>query len=425
MIFDEQGNVLERESAKAILVGVSTGGDISYSMEELSALAEAAGAEVLGQMVQNLERFNSATLIGKGKVDELKELCESMEADLVIFNDELSGMQLRNIEDAVGVKVIDRTILILDIFADRAVSREGKLQVELAQLQYRMPRLLGFGKALSRLGGGIGTRGPGEKKLETDRRHIQRRMDDIKGELKELRATRAVQRKKREKGEIPVVALAGYTNAGKSSLMNALLALEAREEKQVFEHDMLFATLDTAQRQITLEDGKSFILIDTVGFVDKLPHSLVDAFKSTLEEVSTADLILHIADASFPEKDFHIEVTERVLDELGASGREQILVFNKTDLVPEFEPIGYGKETVCISCRTGQGIAELLELIREKLFADVREVELLIPFSRGDVVSAIMQISKPLQTEYRAEGTYIRAELGTADRGRFAEFIIS
>ena len=425
MIFDEQGNVLERESAKAILVGVSTGGDISYSMEELSALAEAAGAEVLGQMVQNLERFSSATLIGKGKVDELKELCESMEADLVIFNDELSGMQLRNIEDAVGVKVIDRTILILDIFADRAVSREGKLQVELAQLQYRMPRLLGFGKALSRLGGGIGTRGPGEKKLETDRRHIQRRMDDIKGELKELRATMAVQRKKREKGEIPVVALAGYTNAGKSSLMNALLALEAREEKQVFEHDMLFATLDTAQRQITLEDGKSFILIDTVGFVDKLPHSLVDAFKSTLEEVSTADLILHIADASFPEKDFHIEVTERVLDELGASGREQILVFNKTDLVPEFEPIGYGKETVCISCRTGQGIAELLELIREKLFADVREVELLIPFSRGDVVSAVMQISKPLQTEYRAEGTYIRAELGAADRGRFAEFIIS
>ena len=424
MIFDEQGNVIERESAKAILVGVSTGGDISYSMEELTALAEAAGAEVLGQMVQNLEKINSATLIGKGKVDELKELCDSMEADLVIFNDELSGMQLRNIEDAVGVKVIDRTILILDIFADRAVSREGKLQVELAQLQYRMPRLLGFGKSLSRLGGGIGTRGPGEKKLETDRRHIQRRMDDIKGELKELRATRAVQRKKREKGEIPVVALAGYTNSGKSSLMNALLALEEREEKQVFEHDMLFATLDTAQRLITLEDGKSFILIDTVGFVDKLPHSLVDAFKSTLEEVSTADLILHVADASFPEKDFHIEVTERVLDELGAAGRNQILVFNKTDLVPDFEPLGYGKESVSISCRTGQGIPELLELIRQKLFADVREVELLIPFSRGDVVSSIMQIAKPSVTEYRADGTYIKTELGSADRGRFAQFII-
>ena len=424
MIFDEQGNVIERESAKAILVGVSTGGDISYSMEELTALAEAAGAEVLGQMVQNLEKINSATLIGKGKVDELKELCDSMEADLVIFNDELSGMQLRNIEDAVGVKVIDRTILILDIFADRAVSREGKLQVELAQLQYRMPRLLGFGKSLSRLGGGIGTRGPGEKKLETDRRHIQRRMDDIKGELKELRATRAVQRKKREKGEIPVVALAGYTNSGKSSLMNALLALEEREEKQVFEHDMLFATLDTAQRLITLEDGKSFILIDTVGFVDKLPHSLVDAFKSTLEEVSTADLILHVADASFPEKDFHIEVTERVLDELGAAGRNQILVFNKTDLAPDFEPLGYGKESVSISCRTGQGIPELLELIRQKLFADVREVELLIPFSRGDVVSSIMQIAKPSVTEYRADGTYIKTELGSADRGRFAQFII-
>ena len=424
MIFDEQGNVTDRESAKAILVGVSTGGDISYSMEELSALAEAAGAEVLGQMVQNLEKYNSATLIGKGKVDELKDLCESMEADLVIFNDELSGMQLRNIEDAVGVKVIDRTILILDIFADRAVSREGKLQVELAQLQYRMPRLLGFGKALSRLGGGIGTRGPGEKKLETDRRHIQRRMDDIKGELKDLRATRAVQRKKREKGEIPVVALAGYTNAGKSSLMNALLALEEREEKQVFEHDMLFATLDTAQRLITFDDGKSFILIDTVGFVDKLPHALVDAFKSTLEEVSAADLILHVADASFPEKDFHIEVTDRVLGELGASGREQILVFNKTDLVPGFEPLGYGKRSVCISCKTGRGIPELLEIIKQNLFADLREVELLVPFSRGDVVSAIMQISKPAETEYRADGTYIRTELGSADRGRFAQFII-
>ena len=425
MIFDEQGNVLEREVPKAILVGVSTGGDISCSMEELSALANAAGAEVLGEMVQNLERFNSATLIGKGKLDELKDLCASMDADLIIFNDELSGMQLRNVEEATGVKVIDRTILILDIFASRAVSKEGKLQVELAQLQYRMPRLLGFGKSLSRLGGGIGTRGPGEKKLETDRRHIQRRMDDIKAELKEQRANRAVQRKKREKGGLPVVALAGYTNAGKSSLMNALLAMEERDEKQVFEHDMLFATLDTAQRLITLDDNKSFILIDTVGFVSGLPHALIEAFKSTLEEVADADLIVHVVDASYEEKDFQISITERVLDELGASGRDRILAFNKTDAVPEFEPIGYGKDTVCISCRTGKGIPELLEVIKSKLFADVCETELLIPFSRGEALSAILKVSKPSVTEYREDGTYIKTELGSADRGRFAQFVIS
>ena len=212
MIFDENNNLKERESARAILVGASTGEDISYSMEELSGLAEAAGIEVLGTMEQYLDHFRAATLIGSGKLKELQELCESMEADLVIFNDELSGMQLRNIEDVIGTKVIDRTILILDIFADRAVSREGKLQVELAQLQYRLPRLIGFGKSLSRLGGGLGTRGPGEKKLETDRRHIQRRMDEIKSELKELKANRAVQRSRREKNGLPVVALAGYTN---------------------------------------------------------------------------------------------------------------------------------------------------------------------------------------------------------------------
>ncbi|MBQ1711605.1 MAG: GTPase HflX, partial [Firmicutes bacterium] len=251
MEFDDSNNTIERESARAILVGASTGEDISYSMEELRGLAEAADIEVLGSMEQYLDHFRAATLIGSGKLKELQEFCRNMEADLVIFNDELSGMQLRNIEEAVGTKVIDRTILILDIFADRATSREGKLQVELAQLQYRMPRLLGFGKALSRLGGGIGTRGPGEKKLETDRRHIQRRMDEIKKELAELKKNRALQRKKREKNGIPVVALAGYTNSGKSSLMNRLMAMEDREEKQVLEKDMLFATLDTAQRLVT------------------------------------------------------------------------------------------------------------------------------------------------------------------------------
>ena len=424
MIFDESNNTVERESARAILVGASTGEDISYSMDELSGLAEAAGIEVLGTMEQYLDHFRAATLIGSGKLKELQEFCEEMEADMVIFNDELSGMQLRNIEEALGVKVIDRTILILDIFADRAVSREGKLQVELAQLQYRMPRLLGFGKSLSRLGGGIGTRGPGEKKLETDRRHIQRRMDEIKKELAELKKNRALQRKKREKSGIPVVALAGYTNSGKSSLMNRLLAMENREEKQVFEKDMLFATLDTAQRLVTLEEGKSFILIDTVGFVSRLPHALVDAFKSTLEEVSMADLILHVVDASFEEKDFHIDVTQRVLGELGASDRESILVFNKSDLAPGFEPLGYGQDAFVVSCKTGDGIKELMDAVKERLFSGVSTEALLIPYDKGSVTSAVLDGAKTISTEYREDGTYIVAELSEQDRGRWAQYIV-
>ena len=424
MIIDDTGIVKQSESARAILVGASTGEDISYSMEELSGLAEAAGIEVLGEMEQYLDHFRSATLIGSGKLFELRDFCEEMEADLVIFNDELSGMQLRNIEDVVGTKVIDRTILILDIFAERAVSREGKLQVELAQLQYRMPRLLGFGKSLSRLGGGIGTRGPGEKKLETDRRHIRSRMDEIKKELAEIKAGRGIQRSKREKSGIPVVALAGYTNSGKSSLMNRLLSMEDRQEKQVFEEDMLFATLDTAQRLITLDDNKSFILIDTVGFVSRLPHTLVDAFKATLEEVTMADLIVHVVDASFPEKDFHIEVTEGVLKDLGAADRETVIAFNKIDLVPGFEALEYGQNAVCISCKTGQGIDSLLDMIRDRLFSDMQEVELMVPYTRGDVVNAVLSKAKPSVTEYREDGTYLKVQLSSEQRGRWAEFMI-
>ena len=302
--FNENNEVIRQDEYKAILVGLQRDReeDISYSMEELKGLAEAANAEVLGMMTQNLERPNTATLIGKGKVEELAELVKNMEADTVIFNDELSGMQLRNLEDALDVRVIDRTILILDIFADRASSREGKLQVELAQLQYRMPRLIGFGKSLSRLGGGIGTRGPGEKKLETDRRHIEKRMLDIKAELDQIKNTRSVQRARREKNEVPVVALVGYTNSGKSALMNRILAKTEKNEEErkiVFEKNMLFATLDVAQRSVILDSNHQFILIDTVGFVSKLPHSLVNAFKAALEEVTYADLLVHVVDSSY------------------------------------------------------------------------------------------------------------------------------
>ena len=423
MNFDDNNNVIENEVYNAILVGASTGEDISYSMEELAGLAGAAHINVLATMVQNVDKINAATFIGSGKIEELKEMCSNMEANLVIFNDELSGMQLRNVEDIVDVRVIDRTILILDIFADRATSAEGKLQVELAQLQYRMPRLLGFGKSLSRLGGGIGTRGPGEKKLETDRRHIQRRMDEIKSELKDLKQNRSVQRAKREKSDLPVVALVGYTNSGKSSIMNTLLAKEERDDKQVFEKDMLFATLDTAQRLITLDDNKKFILVDTVGFVDKLPHTLVDAFKATLEEVTTADLLLHIVDCSFSDPDFHINVTRKVMKELKADTKEELLVFNKIDKNPEFSDVEY-KDSILISAKQGTNLDVLLDEITKRVFADIVEVEMLIPFDKGDVVSQIMQIAKPKLTEYKENGTYLKVDLGVKERGRWQSYIL-
>jgi GTP-binding protein HflX len=423
--FDDNNNVITNDSARAILVGVSLGEDISYSMDELEALAEAAGAEVLAVMTQNVDRINAGTYIGSGKLDELAECCRNMDADLVIFNDELSGMQLRNVEDACGVKVIDRTILILDIFADRATSAEGKLQVELAQLSYRLPRLLGFGKSLSRLGGGIGTRGPGETKLETDRRHIQKRMDEIKSEIKELEGTRAVQRSKRDKSGIPVVALVGYTNSGKSTIMNSLLKKENRDEKQVFEKDMLFATLDTSQRLITMDDRHSFILIDTVGFVSKLPHTLVSAFRSTLEETVYADLLVQVVDASYPDKDFYIDVTNSVLKDLGVGDKPMIMVFNKCDLLEDktIETYEYGRDCLMISAKTGYHMDELLELIKSKIFAQTRIVSLLIPFTEGAVLNAVINKSKPLETEYTAEGTKIKVELGEADINRYAQYL--
>ena len=424
--FNDNNEVIREDEYRAVLVGLARDEDISYSMEELKGLAEAAGVEVLGQMIQNLERPNTATLIGKGKVEELAEMVKNMEADTVIFNDELTGMQLRNLEDAVGVRVIDRTILILDIFADRASSREGKLQVELAQLQYRMPRLTGFGKSLSRLGGGIGTRGPGEKKLETDRRHIEKRMYDIKSELSQIKNTRGVQRAKREKSEIPVVALVGYTNSGKSALMNRLLMLTEKEEKTVFEKNMLFATLDTQQRSVTLDTNHQFILVDTVGFVSRLPHSLVNAFKATLEEVAYADLLVHVVDASYENHDFHIEVTNKVLEEIGAGGKGKIMAFNKIDLVEDPSsviPVA-GVDNICISAKFDRNIDELIELIKRKIFKDMVKVQLLVPYTRGDISSYLCENARVLGMEYKESGTWFEAELKAADYQRLKEYEI-
>lgn len=422
--FNENNEVIRNEEYTAILAGIQLREDISYSMEELAGLAEADGVAVAGQMIQSLERPNTATLIGKGKVEELAELCRNMEADMVIFNDELSGVQLRNLEEALEVRVIDRTILILDIFADRAVSREGKLQVELAQLQYRMPRLTGFGRSLSRLGGGIGTRGPGEKKLETDRRHIAGRIDDIKAELARIGKTRQVQRSGREKSQIPVVALMGYTNSGKSAIMNRLLQLSEREDKTVSSQDMLFATLDTQHRKITLEQGSEFILIDTVGFVSRLPHSLVEAFKSTLEEVRYADLLIHVVDSSYENRDFYMEVTNKVIEQIGAGDKDQIVAYNKMDIAKSVPLDVSGHEAVYLSAKTGENIHVLVEKIREKIFGGRVEMTLLIPYQRGDITSYLCENAQIFSMEYEEEGTLLHGKLEREDALRYGSFAV-
>ena len=422
--FNENNEVIRNEEYTAILAGIQLREDISYSMEELAGLAEADGVAVAGQMIQSLERPNTATLIGNGKVEELAELCRNMEADMVIFNDELSGVQLRNLEEALEVRVIDRTILILDIFADRAVSREGKLQVELAQLQYRMPRLTGFGRSLSRLGGGIGTRGPGEKKLETDRRHIAGRIDDIKAELARIGKTRQVQRSGREKSQIPVVALMGYTNSGKSAIMNRLLQLSEREDKTVSSQNMLFATLDTQHRKITLEQGSEFILIDTVGFVSRLPHSLVEAFKSTLEEVRYADLLIHVVDSSYENRDFYMEVTNKVIEQIGAGDKGQIVAYNKMDIAKSVPLDVSGHEAVYLSAKTGENINVLVEKIREKIFGGRVEMTLLIPYQRGDITSYLCENAQIFSMEYEEEGTLLHGKLEREDALRYGSFAV-
>lgn len=418
--FTNDNEVIRSESYNAIVVGLEVNENIDKSMDELEALAEAADVKVLASMVQRLEKPNNATYIGKGKLTELAEMSKNMEADLVIFNDELSGVQLRNIEDAVGVRVIDRTTLILDIFAKRAISLEGKLQVEYAQLKYRLPRLLGLGNSLSRQGGGIGTRGPGEKKLETDRRHIQSRMDEIKRQLAEVRASRNTQRAKRQKSNLPVVSLVGYTNSGKSALMNKLLEISNHEDKQVFERDMLFATLDTAQRLIKLENGCEFILADTVGFVSKLPHALVNAFKSTLEELLYSDLIVHVIDMTSDDFRFKFEVTKDVLKQIGVHEKKSLVVFNKKDIANE--KLDYEEEHLEISAKTGDGIKQLLEEVQRLLFADRKYAELLLPYERGDVISYLCEKADVQNIQYLEEGTLVKVNLDAVDYARLSGY---
>ena len=419
-----RGDEMEEIIQRAILVGVDLNNDknFDYSVEELKNLAEACSVQVVGVLTQKLERVNPACYIGTGKVDEVAMLVQQHDANLVIFNDELSPSQIRNLEHGLECKVIDRTILILDIFASRAKTREAQLQVEVAQLKYMMPRLIGLNASLSRQAGGIGSKGPGEKKLELDRRRIEEQVHKLNKELDSLVLARQNQRKLRKRNSTPVVALVGYTNAGKSTTMNALLTVSnAQAEKSVFEKNMLFATLETSTRQIQLPDNKQFLLTDTVGFVSKLPHQLVKAFRSTLEEVTEADLLLHVVDLSHPEFQTQIEITNKVLDELGVKETPMVYVYNKADLIAdEFTPST--KEAVRISAKNLTNIDTLIDCIKSHIFQHYVKASFLIPYDRGNLVSYLNEHANVFETEYLENGTLITVECSEHDAERLAEY---
>lgn len=403
----------------ALLVGVDSGDfDCEESLGELAELAKTAGAEVQAKVTQKREKPDAATYIGRGRLEEIKDFCRDNETDLLIFDTELTPSQQRNIEDITGIRVIDRTELILDIFAARARSGEGKLQVELAQLKYSLPRLGGKGTSLSRLGGGIGTRGPGETKLETDRRHIRRRIKSLEDDLEALSKRRRIARARREKDGTQTVAIVGYTNAGKSTLMNTLT------QAGVLAEDKLFATLDPTARALTLPDGRRVMLIDTVGFIRRLPHGLVEAFKSTLEEAATATLILNVCDASSPESAEHLDVTNRLLDELGCSGKPIIAVFNKCDVAPDIGWLSAGLRSVKISALNGEGLDLLLEEIVKALPPTRKKVSLLLPYSMGSDAALLRSDGAVEKEEYREDGLFmtVTADINLLDK--YKDYIV-
>ncbi|MDY6017373.1 MAG: GTPase HflX [Oscillospiraceae bacterium] len=409
----------KQEPEKAVLIAVDTGEyDCEISLDELEELARTAGAEVIGRMWQKKEKPDPGTYLGTGRLEELSEFCENNEAELVIADSELSPAQLRSIEKATKVRVIDRTTLILDIFADRARSNEGKLQVELAQLRYSLPRLTGQGTKLSRLGGGIGTRGPGETKLETDKRHIRRRIKSLEDSLEALEKRRGLARARREKDGVETVVIVGYTNAGKSTLMNTLT------DAGVLAQDKLFATLDPTSRALTLPDGRKVMLIDTVGFIRRLPHHLVEAFKSTLEEAACAKVILNVSDASDPECPEHIRVTDELLDELGCSGKPIIPVYNKCDLLPEGASMFFESDAVAISAIDGRGLDKLLAAIQKALPPTRARAKMLIPYSDGSAASALRKDSVIIAEEYRENGLYFELIADAAMIDRYQSYCV-
>lgn len=404
------------EQERAVLVGMDN--DEGYdTLEELNELAKTAGALVVGKVRVRRRTIDNATYVGSGKANELSLMGSELEADLFIFDDELSAIQLRTLEETLGARVIDRTTLILDIFAARATSREGKLQVELAQMRYRLPRLIGQGQVLSRLGGGIGTRGPGEKKLEIDRRRIRRRVFELETELSEIEKQRGLRRESRKANRIPLVALVGYTNAGKSTMLNALT------DSNVLAEDKLFATLDPVVRKITLSGGTEALLSDTVGFINKLPHDLVEAFKSTLEEVSNSDLILQVVDISCHYHEKQMRVVDGVLESLHAADIPRIIVFNKADAIASCDLPAESENRLNVSALRGTGIEKLLSAVELKLNSARTEVDILVPYSKYEAVSMIRDRGMLLSEEHTETGTHIRALLDAESIGQLRKIL--
>lgn len=413
---------------KALLVGVNLNNKIGFkeSMEELKNLAFACDFQVEGEVVQNLRVTTNSYYVGTGKVKEILHLMREKECDVVIFNNELSPSQLRNLEKILKCRIFDRTALILEIFSERAKTHEAKLQVEVANLKYLLPRLIGAREALGRQSGGVGTRnkGAGEKKLELDRRKVEERIVALNKELEAVVFQRETQRKKRNKNSLPVVALVGYTNAGKSTVMNTMIdAYKNTEEKKVFEKDMLFATLETAVRSIVLPDNKTFLLTDTVGFVSNLPHDLVKAFRSTLEEVCEADLLVHVVDLSNPNYNHEIEVTKDTLNQIGAGDIPVIYAYNKIDLAQEPMEIQQ-EDSVQISAKNGIGIDKLTNLIREKIFVDYVQCKMLIPYDKGDVTSYLRANANVKLAKYENDGTLLNLECSKIDYEKLEEFVV-
>jgi len=406
---------------KTILAGLDAGvftrteTATESSMDELEALLETAGGVCVGRLLQSRSAPDPHSFLGEGKAEELRQAVEATDADMVIFDNDLSPSQIRSLEKITGVTVIDRSALILDIFAQRAKTKEGRLQVELAQYQYLLPRLSGMGASLSRQGGGIGTRGPGETRLETDRRHIRERIARLRAELKEVRRVRETQRRSREKNDVPVAALIGYTNAGKSTLLNALTGAG------IPANDRLFDTLDTTTRQLEVSDTLTVLLSDTVGFIAKLPHHLVEAFQATLEELQYADLLLHVIDASDPEREAHMAVVEELAAKL-APGVPIIEVYNKADLA-DVRDIPTGESRVTISAKSGMGLDRLLACMEKHLDNGTKRVTLLLPYSAAGELDRLHREGKVFSAEYENDGVRVEAALSLALQGRYRAYI--
>lgn len=425
---EEQQN---RELERVLLVGVDTGEEQNFegSMEELKQLAKACYMEPVGTVIQRMEFVHKALYIGTGKVQEVRDAAQALDAQLILFNDTLTPSQIKNLQDELKTPVIDRTTLILNIFEMRARTREARLQVETAKLQYLLPRLVGMHEALTRQGGTSGSmssRGAGEKKLELDRRHIEHRISELRKELDAISRERETQRKRREQSRIPLVALVGYTNAGKSTIMNHMVErFVGDEEKKVLEKDMLFATLDTTIRRINTGNNQDFLLTDTVGFIHKLPHGLVKAFRSTLEEIKGADLLLQVVDVSDPEYQEQMETTKETLRELGAGDIPMLIAFNKADRLFENPyPRTAGTNKIYISARQPESIELLVKEIIRRVYADYEEIQLLIPYEKGSIVSYLQENAQILEQTYEPEGTRMRVNCHHADAGKYEQYVV-